>query len=216
MGDVEENSPKKRIIAYIDGFNLYHAIHDLNKPELKWVNLWSLMDAFVQKSSEELVGVYYFTAHATWHSQRHRRHIQYINAQNANGVTTVLGQFKRKDRRCKNCGASWIAHEEKESDVNLAISLVIDAHKNNYDKALVVTSDSDLSPPIRTVCDNFPEKAVDIVVPPSRFGNVRELRAAASSARKIKQRTLSNNLLPEEVLDDSGNVISIRPASYAP
>ena len=28
-----------RIIAYIDGFNLYHAIHDLGRPALKWIGL---------------------------------------------------------------------------------------------------------------------------------------------------------------------------------
>ncbi len=26
-----------RIIAYIDGFNLYHAIDSLGKPHLKWL-----------------------------------------------------------------------------------------------------------------------------------------------------------------------------------
>ena len=44
-----------RIIAYIDGFNLYHAIDDIGKPDrrrpnaatlrkphLKWLNLWSV------------------------------------------------------------------------------------------------------------------------------------------------------------------------------
>jgi hypothetical protein len=30
------------VIAYIDGFNLYHAIDDLEKPHLKWLDLNAL------------------------------------------------------------------------------------------------------------------------------------------------------------------------------
>ncbi len=32
----------KKVISYIDGLNLYHAIDDLNRPHLKWVDLWAL------------------------------------------------------------------------------------------------------------------------------------------------------------------------------
>lgn len=32
----------RRFIAYVDGFNLYHAIDDLRRPELKWLDLQGL------------------------------------------------------------------------------------------------------------------------------------------------------------------------------
>ena len=35
----------KRVACYVDGFNLYHAIDDLRKPHLKWVNLWALAES---------------------------------------------------------------------------------------------------------------------------------------------------------------------------
>jgi len=63
-------------MAFVDGYNLYHGIVGLarglpGKPEttkhfLKWVNLWNLVQAFTKTSSEELVGVHYFSAYATW------------------------------------------------------------------------------------------------------------------------------------------------------
>ena len=28
-----------RVACYVDGFNLYHAINDLNKPHLKWLDI---------------------------------------------------------------------------------------------------------------------------------------------------------------------------------
>jgi hypothetical protein len=31
-----------RVACYIDGFNFYHALDDLAKPHLKWVDLWAL------------------------------------------------------------------------------------------------------------------------------------------------------------------------------
>ena len=43
-----------RTIAFIDGFNLYHAIASLRRPELKWVNLKTLAAIFINTSIEQL------------------------------------------------------------------------------------------------------------------------------------------------------------------
>ncbi len=43
-----------RTIALIDGFNLYHAIAGLRRPELKWVNLKTLATTFINTSIEQL------------------------------------------------------------------------------------------------------------------------------------------------------------------
>jgi hypothetical protein len=32
----------KRAMCYVDGFNLYHSISELKKPQLKWLDLWTL------------------------------------------------------------------------------------------------------------------------------------------------------------------------------
>ena len=37
-----------RVIAFVDGFNLYHAVHDTGQDHLKWVNLKSLCTEFAQ------------------------------------------------------------------------------------------------------------------------------------------------------------------------
>ena len=51
----------RRVIAYVDGFNLYHSIDDLQKPYLKWVNLWALATS-ICGANETLTKVYQFTA----------------------------------------------------------------------------------------------------------------------------------------------------------
>jgi ribosomal protein L32 len=116
-----------RIIAYIDGFNLYHAIDDLGKPNsrkpnasqvrkhhLKWLNLWTLCESMAREG-EVVAEVNYFSAFATWRADAHKRHIEYVKALKHVGVSCQMGHFKEKHRVCRSCGASWVEHEEKET-----------------------------------------------------------------------------------------------------
>ena len=70
-------SESKRVMAFIDGYNFYHSVLEMiksgpaaNRQELKWVDLWKLMQAFVMPSKEIIVGVHYFSAYATWPESR--------------------------------------------------------------------------------------------------------------------------------------------------
>ena len=65
----------ERVIAYIDGFKMYHAIAELNKPHLKWGNLWSLSASFL-RATQGLVAVNYYSAYATWRPAAEARHRQ--------------------------------------------------------------------------------------------------------------------------------------------
>ena len=56
---------KTRIIAFIDGYNIYHAIDKLNQDYLKWLNLKTLIEQYVHHPSEEIIDIY-FTALAKW------------------------------------------------------------------------------------------------------------------------------------------------------
>jgi len=208
----------KRVACYIDGFNLYHAI-DALKPvdhSLKWLNLWSLTSAFIKPSQEHLANIYYFTALANWLVAPRNRHLTFIRANEHFGVTTILGHFKEKPGACKHCGATWIGHEEKQSDVNLAAYLIHHAHLNLYDKAFVLSADSDLCSAIQLILDTLPEKEIEILVPPNRYVITRELRGMVT-AHKIKQQHLKNNLLPERIVSNPGaTLIAERPPKYTP
>jgi len=204
---------KKRIISLVDGFNLYHAVCDLKQNHLKWNNLWSLSEAFIKPTQEVLSDVYFFSAYATWKQQSHLRHLKYVQALEAVGVKTVLGHFKQKKRRCHSCKNEFIAHEEKETDVNIAIHLLDLAHRKAFDKALIITADSDLCPVINLITEKFNDINITILVPPGRYAIARELRSKVPTI-KIKQSHLENNLLPAEVTDRyTGNIIK-RPNEY--
>src|ERR1700733_8853794 len=56
---------RKRVVSFIDGLNLYHAIAGLQRPELKWLDLRALSGVFLKPHSEFLTEVFYFSSYAS-------------------------------------------------------------------------------------------------------------------------------------------------------
>src|SRR5690554_4941495 len=135
------------VICYVDGFNFYHAVHDLGRPRLKWANLHAIAQSLVRPERDErLVGVKYFSAFATWRPDAYARHRQYVAALEATGVDVTMAHFKKKPRSCRACSHQWTDHEEKETDVRIALQILADAFDGLYDRAIIVSADSDLVP----------------------------------------------------------------------
>jgi len=202
-----------RVSAFIDGFNLYHAIHDLGRNELKWLNLRALLENFTKKGLHELGDIFYFSAYADWLQEKRKRHLVYVRALKHFQVTPIMGNFKDKDIECRVCSNMWVDHEEKQSDVNLAVELVREAYKDSYDQALIVSGDSDLAPPIRLLKEIFPKKKVKVICPPGRFHS-KELGSLANKRAKIQIVHLESSLLPAEMATRTGLIT--RPPEYAP
>jgi hypothetical protein len=199
-----------RVISYIDGFNLYHAIHDLRRPPLKWVDLWGLTVSLA-RTGEAVTEVNYFSAYATWLPAAHQRHIEYVKALEHVGVACHMGHFKNKSRTCKSCGAQWIQHEEKETDVHMAARIVVDACEDRYDRAIIITADSDIAPALSIVRDRFPKKQLFVVAPPGRHNHARSLNTRLT----LTPGRLASCLLPDSALDPlTGRTLFTRPANY--
>lgn len=130
---------RKRIQCFVDGFNLYHAVDKLGDDHLKWYNLRQLVSNFIDPTTQEITDVFYFSAYANWLPSAVARHKEYVKAITAMGCQPVMGVFKEKDRSCRSCKNTWKAHEEKETDVNIALWLIRGAFKNHYDEAFVVS-----------------------------------------------------------------------------
>ena len=207
-----------RVVAFVDGFNLYHAVDDLRINHLKWLNIKALCEQFISSPDLNLEKVLYFSAYATWLPDAYKRHREYIKALRAVGVETVMGRFKEKDRKCLKCGAEWKGHEEKETDVNIALYLAIGAFQNWYDRALLITGDSDLAPAVRMTHKLFPNKEFRLLSPVNRKHSMDLLQAVGGGkyCTKIKTIHLERALFPEKVYNTTGSIIAIRPASYAP
>lgn len=207
-----------RVTAYIDGFNLYHAIDAIGRDELKWLDLRRLCEVYAPKPDHQLIAVNYFSAFATWRPDAFARHREFVRALEATGVTAVLGRFKEKERSCRSCKAGWKDHEEKETDVNLGLALVRDAYENSFDRALLMTGDSDLTPAVRLVKAKFPHKEIRVIAPIGRGFSMELVTAAGptSEARKMKMIHLERSLLPAEVRNAQGEVVAKRPPKYQP
>ncbi len=205
-----------RVSAFIDGFNLYHAVHDTGLNHLKWIDLKSLCTEFAPSPHFKIEAIYYFSAYAKWRRGAYKRHKAYVRALSAVGVTPVMGKFKEKDRTCFSCGSNWKDHEEKETDVNIAFYMLDQAYQNTYDRALLISADSDLAPPIRMLRARFPKKDVRVLTPLRRNHSLEIVRAVGGLqfAKKIKQVHLEHNVLPKTI--GSGRNTIIRPARYDP
>jgi hypothetical protein len=141
-----------------------------------------------------------------------------MTALRAVGVTPILGNFKFKNRECRRCGNTWHAYEEKETDVNIALHLLLGAVKDEYDRALLIPGDSDLAPAVRAVKKECPGKDIRIVAPVGRAYSMELYRAAGGKrhCRQMKPFHVERSLLDEHVEDSSGTIVAFRPQEYGP
>ena len=178
-----------RVAFFIDGFNLYHSLKDY-APDCRWLNLKKLCEHYIDPSKEQVVAIYYFSAIATWHHDQTKvqRHNQYIARLRQENVVPVLGKFKEKELRCKICGSTYKSHEEKRTDVNIALRMVSEAVLGNYDTAILVSGDTDMIPAIETIRSLALNKRIGVLFPIKRFSN--ELKEAADFSLTIRKQDL--------------------------
>ncbi|MBL8720107.1 MAG: NYN domain-containing protein [Myxococcales bacterium] len=204
----------RRVTAFVDGFNLYHAVDGLGADHLKWLDLVRLLTIFAGPTDQ--LSVKYFSAYATWKPDAYRRHRAYVQALERCGVDAIMGQFKQKDRRCRKCGDTWLAHEEKETDVNIGLHMLNLAHKSAYDVALLVSNDSDLAPVVRMVRAEYGGLIIRVLTPPNRHTSLELADAADGETRKIQRVHIERSLLPERIPARGSLPEVIRPLKYSP
>jgi uncharacterized LabA/DUF88 family protein len=206
-----ENNLKK-VSFFIDGFNVYHSLKSERRfHKYLWLDYTKLMKNFIQEG-EELGDIFYFTAYAYWRDgESLQRHKNYVAILEKLGVKPVFGEFKKKEKYCKICQKNHIGYEEKQSDVNLSVGLLVEAVKNTYEKAIIVTADSDITPAVKAVKSLFPEKKIGVLFPIDRNSN--ELREACDFALSTYKLTLRNSQLPDKI-EISPKIIIKRPERY--
>jgi len=197
---------------YIDGFNMYHALDGLNKPHLKWLDLWALAERLAT-NDEQVVRVVYCSAYRTDDVSKMLRHRAYIKALTATGVECLLGHFINETRDCRKCGHQWSAPTEKQGDVSLALAVIDDAHRNVVDRAYLLTGDSDQAATIKLYLNRYPDRQIISVAPPGRYHHAM-LRDLASRSVKIEPSELELCLLP--ALAGPPGAPARRPPEYAP
>ncbi len=201
------------LAVYVDGFNLYHGLHEASARKHLWLDLGALAQNLRPQST--LSKVMYFTApvlNDPTGLSNQQAYLAALLAQNPGLIEVVQGRYQSKNKNCRRCGNSWTAYEEKETDVNIAVNLVADAAKRLTDAALVISADSDLSPGVRLARQLNPDLFVAAAFPPRRVSN--ELKALMPSSFHIGMKKIRNNQLPANVVDAATGKQWTRPVKW--
>lgn len=195
------DKPKQRVIAYIDGSNLYFGLVDAGLKFCKWLDVKKLMQRFLD-SNQELIAVKFFTSRLTHDAPREARQDVYLQALAASGVDLIFGSYHSKTIECYHCNHSWVTQNEKMTDVNLATHLLMDAHLDAYDVAFLVSGDSDFAPCVEAVDETYEEKSVVMLFPPNREND--SLSDEARSSQLISKEKLIECQFPLQLIGKDG------------
>jgi uncharacterized LabA/DUF88 family protein len=202
-----------RVVAYVDGFNLYHGLKAGYGRRYHWLDLQALVGGLL-RPGQELLEVQYFTARVRDNPDAELRQTLYLEALLSHSlrVRIIEGRFQDKPRECMNCGTRWMVYEEKETDVNIAIAMLTDAVRDMYDTALLVSADSDLRPVVGAVRHLRTGKRIIAAFPPRRRS--RDLAQVVDGFISVDHATIRNSQLPPEIAT-KGGVKLIRPAYWS-
>jgi len=208
---------KKRVITYIDGFNLYYGLKEKGWKRYYWLDIQKLSESLI-KPWQELIKVKYFTARISAGEkdtpdrikhemqEKQKRQTLFLEAiLTLDKVSIFEGSYLPKTITCRKCGNTWFSPEEKMTDVNIATELLVDTYNNKFDTALLISGDSDLVPPMRVLKANFPEKRVIIAFPPARFSN--ELKSVSDGYFIIGESNLRKSVFPDQVIKNNGYIL---------
>jgi len=203
-----------RVIAYVDGFNLYFGIKSKQWRRYYWLDVAALATVYL-KPGQRLMETHYFTTRIRDNGRNvddRRRQNTYIDAVRTRGATIHEGHYLEKTRTCRKCGAVWTDYEEKMTDVNIAVQLFGDALDDRFDVALLVSGDSDLTTPLARLRQRFPHKRLIVLLPPNRHS--RQLQQIAHGYVSISENKLRASQLPDPVVTTTGYPLR-RPPGWA-
>lgn len=177
-----------RTAFFVDGYNLFYGL--LAGTPYKWLDLPRLLShiAHVENPASTLASVDYFTSSvkpelATRGRISKEAQDTYVRALKASNVRVHYGRHQLEPARAprfidKRIGASrqdkvdiWKL-EEKETDVHIAISMYRVAARQTLleetgrvEQLILVSGDTDMTPALRAIREDFPELIVGIILP---------------------------------------------------
>ena len=226
-------------ILYIDGFNFYYGVtQHWKERDPKLVGLgWCDFGALMRKlfGPKEGFRIKYFTSPVTQNAEiaghrpgEHERYSLWLRALATIGNLSIIRGYY-KDGSAERPDARWKAREEKQTDVNLAIEMLMDAFgppEGRPDHVILLSGDTDLMPAIFALLERFARPIHVTVLLPSN-GNRDQWSATYNETRTrlrkchgvsrtdtipgrpldvrlLDETILANCLLPYELRDANG------------
>lgn len=196
-----------KIYVYIDSFNLYYGA--LKNTPYKWLDVSKMCHYLFQ--THEISKIKYFTALVKLRPNERdldkpiRQQLYFRALKTIPNLEMYEGSFLVSTvlmKKADNSGyVKVIKTEEKGSDVSLGAHLVNDAHKKEFEMAVVISNDSDLVEPIKIVTQ---ERKLPVVIISPFDTNTIKLREISTSARQIRKGVLRISQFPDKLSDDVG------------
>ncbi len=202
---------KHRVIAYIDGFNLYYGLKAAGLKRYLWLDVEALVRKLLLPG-QVLQGVHYFTALVKNDIGKERRQKAYLSAISCSSLVHIhYGIYQLSEQRCPLCNGIYKIAKEKQSDVNLASELLLDAFSDRFDSALLISGDGDLTKPVESIPKLFEGKNVNVAFPPlpavrkDRNNRISEkLKASSATWKVIKHKKIASSQLDNPVILQNG------------
>jgi uncharacterized LabA/DUF88 family protein len=201
----------QRVIAYIDGFNLYYGLKAARWKRFYWLNLQILVRNLL-KPEQELVYTKYFTSRVSYPAEKERRQSTFLEAlETLDQFQIYYGHYQTNPQICKKCGNRVMMPSEKMTDVNIAVEILTDAYQDMFDVAVLVSADSDLTAPVLAIKQLFADKRIIIAFPPQRHS--AQLERLAHGSLQIGRATLAKSLFPDKVQKADGFILQ-KPSEW--
>ena len=184
---------------------------------LKWACLWKLGENLTKPKGQELVKVLFCTAvpSARQGTDKRDRHIRFNDAQRARGVDILEGHYVPEAIEEHGLPTGRTKWTEKQTDINVALQLILDGLDNVYDVALLLSADTDQVATARVFSERLKPlgKMLVGVAPPDRSAPTGYSQFKVPTVT-LQKYDIERCVMPAE-LEHDGRVIR-RPDAYDP
>jgi len=195
----------ERVIAYVDGFNLYFGLKEAGWKRYYWVDVKKLVTRLL-KENQQLIVTKYFTARISGPPDKQKRQSIFLEALSTlTDFNIYYGHYLSSTITCNRCGRNWHDFEEKMTDVNIATEMLTDSFEDKFDTAILISADSDLVPPIRTIKRIYPQKKIVVFFPPKRFST--HIKNFADIQLSIGRGSLVKSQFPDRIRKSDGMIL---------
>lgn len=170
-----------RVAIYIDGSNFYFSI--------KRFNLKIDINKFCRKlvGNSNLIKINYYIAPVDIMSNLREYSKQqkfFSKLKKIKNLNIILGRLEKRKT------GNTVYYIEKASDINLALDLVLDAQKDLYNKAFLISNDGDFSTAVSSAI-GFGKEVIYVAIGNKRFFS-HHLNKVATTTIKINKDFLSD------------------------
>ena len=229
----------RKAVLYVDGFNFYYGVRNHFKPGepqrgyslsgLVWCDFRALIERHFLEPDTVLHRIRYFSAPVTRELEaspaEHERYALWLRAAaHIRGLQPIFGYYRKRDGALR---------QEKETDVNIAVEMLIDGFAGHFDTAYLLSGDTDQIPAVAAAAFRLGrQRRVRVLVPPlqpvdgwkaryleymhglkQRFP-IEQQEPRLVDALPVTEEILANSLLPYDLPDAPCPAYWRLPESY--